>query len=752
MNKSTTFYDELLASDWLGRDPKEYTHAKKGVGIGWEETLTKGDAISSFILKANKNPSTEKQILMTKQACSTIVNRMNFLKRPVNVTFSKDFNSYRQGDKICVTLEPLFGSIKFPSFNHKLDPILGYCVHEMAHVLYTKPEYHNHLMKFKGKEQEVKKMIMNILEDERIEQKISTAFRGYTDYIGKAKDHSFGKKWAEKIAEKNLDTEEDINQLFTSFLHLVRYPKALQRDIVNKFEKELSEIKDILTPYPETLSDLTRCADGVYGVLKNFLEDDSEMPEMGGNSQSKDQDDSSSQQDNQQGGGKGKSQKQDKKDKGDEENDTDKDNSSGNNEDDSEEGDEEKSGQGGSEEDGEEENSDERGGGSDEEEESNDGDASDEQDSDEDGDNGDGDSDSGDDNNSGSKDSLGDALQDILSVLAESMPEDMTSDQIAQKMGQYQVAPVIREVNNFDNSDLNDRKGHGHVFPVTQNLQMDEMDVVFQSADKLNASQNNYDYALNNVKSYASSLRAKFQQLNRNHSVTFSGLCEGDFDDTLLVDAIVGAKNVYKEEHKIRNKSAVIGLLIDESGSMGGHHINKAREIAVLFERALEGVNNIDFYCYGHTTGSFMANRGFRQDATHINVYFEGRKKSNRKNLGKIYSHNTNRDGHAILEVVGRMREQVSMDKPIILFMISDGEPSARVPSPYNGVTYTRKAVETVEKFANTTICHIAIESGIPSKDMFNTFLTFTNPQTLVHDIGNVLKKIMIKQQSAEIL
>ena len=160
-----------------------------------------------------------------------------------------------------------------------------------------------------------------------------------------------------------------------------------------------------------------------------------------------------------------------------------------------------------------------------------------------------------------------------------------------------------------------------------------------------------------------------------------------------------------------------------------------------MFERALEGVNNVDFYCYGHTTG--------RDDSTHINTYFEGREKSDRKNLGKIYAHNTNRDGHAILEVVGRVRSKVKKDMPIIMFMISDGMPSARVPNGYNQKEYLKKCVNTVEKYSNTQIIHIAIEKGIPSKDMYNQFLEFTDHRTMVKDIGKVLKKVMTKQQKA---
>jgi nitric oxide reductase activation protein len=145
------------------------------------------------------------------------------------------------------------------------------------------------------------------------------------------------------------------------------------------------------------------------------------------------------------------------------------------------------------------------------------------------------------------------------------------------------------------------------------------------------------------------------------------------------------------------------------------------------------------------TTGK--ETRAGNSDATWINVYYEGRKKSDRKALGKIHNHATNRDGHAILEVVGRMRTKVPANMPIILFMISDGEPSASVPDGYSGVTYTKKAVNVVEKYSNTQVIAIAIDEGIPMSDMYNTYLELTDQNKLVRDLGLILKKIIAKQQ-----
>ena len=788
MEQTNNFYEELQNSDWLGRNPEDYTYKKKGLSIGWEETLLSDDPYSRFILKVNsKKLDVKRKIMLTKQVCTNILSRMCPSNKRARIVFTEQFSSWQMKDTICVTLEPLSGKIKFPTFNHELDPVLGFCVHEIAHFLYTDEDYDRYLNKFKGSEAKIKQTIMNVLEDERIEQKVAETFRGYTGYIGKAKDYSFGKRLADEMRLNRVDDDVEINQLMQTFLYLLRYPKAVKEEYVNKFEKPLRKVTKILNPYPSDIGEMTVATDKIYNVFKDFYEENDD-DDANGNSndsgQSQQQQQAQSQTEDSEssvsmGMGKGQKSKankdntdnkdqdqdqnKDKDEQGDDQNDP-------QNEQDKDKGD---GGQNG-EEDNENEEADKKdgsnGGGSDvenEEEEKTDGsggsgedtDEGDENESEDDGDgSGEDDKDESSDGNGNdteNKPSLEDALSGLLEAIQSAEPKTGNADEVAQMIkGDYSVPKILDEVSSYDNSQVTERTSFSHIYPSTENLNTSEMQVIFQDAKNLHTSENHYDRALQEVRTYASSLRAKIQQLNRNQTMTTRGLSEGDFDDVMLVDAIIGSKNVYKEEHQILNRGASIGLLIDESGSMGwGGRWFEAMKIAVMFERALEGVNNVDFYCYGHTTGSsFNSGGSYGEDATLINVYYEGRKNSDRKILGKIHNHNTNRDGHAILETIGRMRQKVDKKLPIILFMISDGEPSATVPNGYNGRSFTKKAVNTVEKFSNATVLHIAIEPNIPSEEMFNHYIKLTDHATLVRDLGNVLKKIMIKQQQAVIL
>lgn len=259
-----------------------------------------------------------------------------------------------------------------------------------------------------------------------------------------------------------------------------------------------------------------------------------------------------------------------------------------------------------------------------------------------------------------------------------------------------------------------------------------------------------YEKSLNRVKVSASKFRAKLKKFNRNLFEDYCGLYEGTFDEDRIIDARIGAKDVYKQRAKIKNNGAAIGLLVDESGSMGGTEIENARDIAVLYERALSGLNGIDFYCYGHTTtkGIGESSYYYGDEATLLNVYFEGRKGGNRLCLGNLSAQNTNRDGHAILQAAGRIRQHTN--QPVILFVLSDGMPSANVPSGYNRISYTKKCAEEIER-NNFKIIHIAITPEVKSEEMFKRYVKFTDMNTFVNDMTSLLDKTIRTIQTPEI-
>tara|TARA_Y100000034_G_scaffold29728_1_gene36195 strand:+ start:64191 stop:66689 length:2499 start_codon:yes stop_codon:yes gene_type:complete len=827
-------FDEITgATDWLGRE-LDYTYTKEGVAIGWENALTKTDAKSKFLMRVDsEHISAEKKLMYTKQACHSLYSRMiTGTGRNAKIVFNEDFKSYRVDDLLAVTIEPIYTKdVTFPTFNHALDPILGYFVHEMAHFLYTTDIYPNYIKQFKGGEQKIKATLMNLLEDERIEMKIAKSFRGYTNYLGKAKEYCFGlrvdntidEQLDELVKQQSSPLQLRLNNLMSTFIMFLRYPRGLKREDVEEFEPELRKCMDILTPFPEDLAELPDKVEAIYDVFRGVVEDAIDEAKQEQQQQQQQSDGSQPEQDEQdneeqegtpqsggQDGGSGADGSEGSSSGGDSDSDSEiaeeEDSNSNNSKEDTDEQNsgkedgsdsEESSNKGDGDEDegtnGEETSGDGTQGNGDElsehadrgesAEESDEGDNQDgsndgEQDDDSKTDKHEGDGSdeqaSGDTQNGGNKSDEGQqsgnidkALQGLdldnvkpedvdkvlnqaLGGLSDEVSEDInpeiTEKELVKALANAVGVKALRDINNMDGEELEARLSKGaHIYPETENLRLSELSVKFIDADKVtDYTKQEYRDCLSKVKPFATSLRAKLQQLNRNHTYYNKGLHEGDFDESRIVEAIFGSQNVFHEKRTVINTGAVIGLLADESGSMSGDNIRRAREISILFERALEGVNKTDFYCYGHTTN--------RDDDTEIRRYYTGRNLAGRHALGGMQARGTNRDGHAILEVVADMRAKVDKRTPIILFMLSDGYPSASVPYGYDGVSYTRKASKVVQKYMNTTVIHIAIEEDIPSQDMFDVYVEFSDQRTLVKDVGGLLKKIMLKQQQSVVI
>lgn len=746
-----TYYESLLESDWLGRTSSDYTANRTGKSTGWERGLKTGDALSSVVFKLNKSDDSKGAIvnmLQIKSLCTTFARRVISGNVKPRVVFTPEFNSYQQGNKLCVTLEPFVESKKFKSLNHCLDAVLGYCIHEAAHLAYTTEKSDNYLRGLPKATFNVKKSLHNIIEDERIENNVSKLHGGYIGYIEQAKNYCFDVKFKEQVQNMDMDSLPDVVKLFNTILYLIRYPKAMSEDLANKFEPELREVTNILTPYPASEEDVFEAVDKVYDVLAKYIDDEQEEEEQSEDGQGYD-DETDGDTEESETGWKGKGTSKPKNNSSGDDDEQEEDESEGS-------GDEDTSDEG---QDGEDENSDSK---EDEQGDEDDADGSEgtgEDSSKKQGQSNGSDSGSSTDSNKQQKLSasdkaknLGEALKGIIKAIEKSVGTNQlgVGEKAVAQLGPvkgYAASDVVSQIDRMNDDDLSKRQSMTHSFPNTGTLSPGMIPVIFEES-KVNVNTlQRYSEALTQVSGKSSSLRAKIQQLNRNHIITYTGLEEGDFDDSLLVDAITGSRRVFSEEHKIINPGTCVGLLIDESGSMGGGDLStKAREIAVLFERALDGVKNVDFYCYGHTTAISV------MEETLINVYFEGRKVSNRKILGNVHHSATNRDGHALMETVGRMRKRVPLKTPIVLFMISDGEPSASVPAPHTGRTYTKACVDYLEKNMNVQIIHIAIKPGIPSAQMFNHYIEFTNPSKLVQDIGLLLKKVMLKQQQAIVI
>ena len=161
------------------------------------------------------------------------------------------------------------------------------------------------------------------------------------------------------------------------------------------------------------------------------------------------------------------------------------------------------------------------------------------------------------------------------------------------------------------------------------------------------------------------------------------GLRSGDLDEGSLHKLGYDCDNIWSQKTISKLPDVAVGILVDQSGSMAGDKIERARTMCIILAEALKRVAGVRLYVYGHTANIEGSDVTIYEHYTPSN--------SDITNLGGIKAHSNNYDGYAIKEVAKRLA--VDPAKKKYLFVIADGLPSGH---GYGG--------ETAEKHV-TSVC-----------------------------------------------
>lgn len=200
-------------------------------------------------------------------------------------------------------------------------------------------------------------------------------------------------------------------------------------------------------------------------------------------------------------------------------------------------------------------------------------------------------------------------------------------------------------------------------------------------------------------------------------------------------DLAIAKKNkfIFFEEDPIPHYNLDFGVLIDESGSMSGDKIEKAKAAAIALTLALNQNKFINFFVWGHS-----ANTGENRSGLIIfNYYNSENRKSNINTLFGIRARGNNADGFAINYVGDFLARRRSRKK--VLVVISDGAPHAEGYGGLSAIQHTKQMVDLLES-RGVYVVQIAIDS-LDSSKMFKNFIEYSEDA-----LGTGLKKILSKQ------
>ena len=232
----------------------------------------------------------------------------------------------------------------------------------------------------------------------------------------------------------------------------------------------------------------------------------------------------------------------------------------------------------------------------------------------------------------------------------------------------------------------------------------------------------------------AAVLQKLFQRKSKDYQFAMRSMRSGRLDTNKIAEAVQRVPTVYERYGTVKTDKICVGVLIDESGSMCGTKIQKAREAAIFINEVFRGMRDVELFMYGHTADeagySSTQIRIYREPGFHMDPYA----------LGAVEARSNNRDGDAIIATAKRIRKLTQNQG--ILFVISDGQPSAY---DYNGSEAIRDTREKVSKAQNLgfQVIQIAIEESVPCKEMFDYYIKMTDIKNLPRDmVGYMSRKV----------
>lgn len=227
----------------------------------------------------------------------------------------------------------------------------------------------------------------------------------------------------------------------------------------------------------------------------------------------------------------------------------------------------------------------------------------------------------------------------------------------------------------------------------------------------------------------ASVLAQLFARKCKDYAFSMKSMRSGRLDTNKIAEAKQNVPTIYERFGEVKTNKLNIGVLVDESGSMGGDKIVKARQAAIFMYEVFKKVPDVRMYMYGHTADG--GGGGTYGDCI-MRVYTEHGKGANPHALGSIEARHNNRDGDAIYAAAQKIRSMNS--DPCLLFVISDGAPYACDYSGQAAIDDTRKKV-TMAQALGFQVIQIAIEEEVPSEEMFDYSIKMTDIKNLPNDL-----------------
>jgi hypothetical protein len=200
--------------------------------------------------------------------------------------------------------------------------------------------------------------------------------------------------------------------------------------------------------------------------------------------------------------------------------------------------------------------------------------------------------------------------------------------------------------------------------------------------------------------SYKARLAAFHQQIRQiekcflfqenDASIYTRGLTAGDLDDNNLWKLRFDHEHIYERKDIPKQMEHQIGILLDQSGSMGREKMRDAADVCMMLLEGLKSYRSIKKIVYGHSGQE-------RNDTDCIMIPYITPKTDVSYRLATAQARRQNFDGLALKYTAERMME-VPVNGKRFMLVISDGQPAAHGYGGWEAINHTAKCIKEARK------------------------------------------------------
>ena len=323
------------------------------------------------------------------------------------------------------------------------------------------------------------------------------------------------------------------------------------------------------------------------------------------------------------------------------------------------------------------------------------------------------------------RDRLAEAMESIKHI-SETLSEYADSDELSKDL--------IEAIEELEETDYSEGEIEASMIPDRHQKKI-SWETAKQNANDVEV----YNRHTRDMKSEISKLKKKIQLYGNLQKLTIRNQKRGKLDKRVLHRIPMGRPDLFKADFVNEDKPLDVCLLVDESGSMGYHYMDKARASAIALKEALGDNEKLNLFVYGHSAD--RKERGMTEMIEYWSPSMKGRPMA----MGGMKARYENRDGNAIWGAAQKVKsesDQPSANK--LMIILSDGEPSADMYRGQIAHKHTAKVVKALES-RGWNIIQVGFSGSTEwsMKKMFSNYVYCHDVNQIGDKVSKIIRKVL---------